>query len=275
MLHDVSLWCQNHVSVKKLFKWAYAVIDMWVWFQFVFGLVDSWLSKHMVTSAMRTLHLRITKVTIAFEIVICYDRWSQHRWVSPEKYAIRGVKWWSRNKGGPPPYRQVCLYHMLLLSCIVVARGQVDESLNSKSAGLGFDSKCWPCVEVSGKLCIPHCCGPPSCNGYLVHRSKVGSIVAGCIGPHLAMGKVECWTCIVMESGLEQLPLPLPSLLTFYVQRSKYKCQNPSKSIKFLCQQTKEKHTKSMTIVLGHRCGQFHDTPPYFTTRFSHDCGYD
>ena len=59
-------------------------------------------------------------------------------------------------------------------------RGQVDRALDSRSEGLGFDSQCWPCVEVSGKLRIPHCLGPPSRNGYLVHRSKVGSIVAGC-----------------------------------------------------------------------------------------------
>ena len=60
------------------------------------------------------------------------------------------------------------------------ARGQVDRALDSRSEGLGFDSQCWPCVEVSGKLRIPHCLGPHSRNGYLVHGSKVGSIVAGC-----------------------------------------------------------------------------------------------
>ena len=72
----------------------------------------------------------------------------------------------------------------------VGACGQVDRALDSRS-GLGFDSQCWSCVEVSGKLCIPHCLGPPSHNGYLVHRSKVGPIVAGCIGAHLARGKVK------------------------------------------------------------------------------------
>ena len=69
--------------------------------------------------------------------------------------------------------------------------GQVDRELDSRSEGLGFDSQCWPCVEVLGKLCIQHRLGPPTCNGYLVHRSKVGSIVAGCIGAYLARGKVE------------------------------------------------------------------------------------
>ena len=67
----------------------------------------------------------------------------------------------------------------------------MDKALDSKSEGLGFDSQCRPCVEVSGKLRIPHCLGPPSRNGYLVHRSKVGSIVAGWIGAHLARGKVK------------------------------------------------------------------------------------
>ena len=26
----------------------------------------------------------------------------------------------------------------------------------TRSEGLGFDSQCWPCVEMSGKLRIPH-----------------------------------------------------------------------------------------------------------------------
>ena len=67
----------------------------------------------------------------------------------------------------------------------------MDSALHSRSEGLEFDSQCWPYVEVSGKLCIPHCLGPSSHNGYLVHRSKVGSKVAGCIGTHLARGKVK------------------------------------------------------------------------------------
>ena len=36
------------------------------------------------------------------------------------------------------------------------------------------------CVEVSGKLHFSNCFRSPSCNGYLVHGSKVGSVVAGC-----------------------------------------------------------------------------------------------
>ena len=71
------------------------------------------------------------------------------------------------------------------------ACGSVDRALDSKSEGLGFDSQCWPCVEVLGKLCIQHCLGPPSCNGYLVHRSNVESIVPGCIGTQLARGKIK------------------------------------------------------------------------------------
>ena len=40
---------------------------------------------------------------------------------------------------------------------------------------------------------------------YLVHKSKVGSIVLGCIGAHLARGKV-----MSVELHFKQLPLPLP-----------------------------------------------------------------
>ena len=68
-----------------------------------------------------------------------------------------------------------------------------------------------PCVKVSGKLCIPHCFSPPSRNGYLVHRSKVGSIVAGCIGTHLERGKVMSVEHVLSWSlGSKELPLPLP-----------------------------------------------------------------
>ena len=52
---------------------------------------------------------------------------------------------------------------------VVVNCGQVDRALDLRSRGLGFDSQCWPCVEVQGKLSIPHCLCPPSRTGYLVH----------------------------------------------------------------------------------------------------------
>ena len=91
------------------------------------------------------------------------------------------------------------------------ACGLVDRVLDSRSEGLGVDSQCWPCVEVSGKLCIPHCLGPPSRNGYLVHRSKVGSIVAGCIGAHLARGKVKSVEHALSWS-LDSKQLPSPDL---------------------------------------------------------------
>ena len=51
----------------------------------------------------------------------------------------------------------------------VGACGQVDSALD----GLGFDSQCWPCVDVSGKLCISHCLCPPSVMG------------SGCTDPRL------------------------------------------------------------------------------------------
>ena len=75
------------------------------------------------------------------------------------------------------------------------ACGRVERALDSRSDCLGFDSQCWPCVEVSGKVSIPHCLDPPSRNGYLVHRSKVGSIVAGCCAPTAREVKFE--ECVV------------------------------------------------------------------------------
>ena len=100
---------------------------------------------------------------------------------------------------------------MTMLTSLVGACGPADSALDSRSEGLGFDSQCWPCVEVSGKLRIPHCLGPPSRNGYLVHRSKVGSIVAGCIGTHLARAKVKSVEHALSWSlDSKQLPLPLP-----------------------------------------------------------------
>ena len=93
---------------------------------------------------------------------------------------------------------------------LVGACGLVNRALDSRSEGLGFDSHCWPCIVVLGKLCIPHCFSPPSRNGNLVHRSKVGSIVAGCIGAHLARGKVKSVEHALSWSlDSKQLPLPL------------------------------------------------------------------
>ena len=64
---------------------------------------------------------------------------------------------------------------------------------------------------MSGKLRIPHCLGPLSRNGYLVHRSKVGSIVAGCIGAHLAREKVKSAEHALSWSlDFKHLSLPLP-----------------------------------------------------------------
>ena len=91
------------------------------------------------------------------------------------------------------------------------ACGPVDRAVDRRSKGLVFDSQCWSCVEVSGKLRVPHCLGPPSHNGYLVHRYKVGLIVAGFIGTHLVRGKVKSVEHALSWSlDFKQLPLPLP-----------------------------------------------------------------
>ena len=87
------------------------------------------------------------------------------------------------------------------------ARGQVDNALDSRSEGLGFDSHCWPGVEVLDNLCIPHCLTQPRHNGYLVHRSKVRSTVAGCIGTHLARGKVKFVEHVFSNTKIQDIHL--------------------------------------------------------------------
>ena len=54
-----------------------------------------------------------------------------------------------------------------------------------KTKGLGFDFQHRSYAKMLGKLHIPHSLRIPSCNGYPVHRFKVGSISAGCIGTRL------------------------------------------------------------------------------------------
>ena len=49
--------------------------------------------------------------------------------------------------------------------------GQVDRALDLRSECLGFDSHCWSCVEVSGKLLIQYCLCQPSSNWYQVERT--------------------------------------------------------------------------------------------------------
>ena len=87
---------------------------------------------------------------------------------------------------------------------------------DSRSEGMGLDSQCWPCLEVSVKLRIEHCLGPFINSYCLVHRSKVGSIVAGCIDAHLARGKVMSVEHALPCLDSTQLPLPL-SLYNLHV----------------------------------------------------------
>ena len=57
------------------------------------------------------------------------------------------------------------------------ACGQVDRTLDSRSEGLGFDSQCWSCVEVSGKL-------------HPAAMSSWCTIATGCCAPIARGGKV-------------------------------------------------------------------------------------
>ena len=90
--------------------------------------------------------------------------------------------------------------------------GPVERALDWRSElRSGFDSQCLPCVEVSGKLTLYSTLPwSTSHNGYLVHRSKFESIVAGYIGAHLARGKVKSVEhALPWSLDSKQLPLPL------------------------------------------------------------------
>ena len=71
------------------------------------------------------------------------------------------------------------------------------------------------CIEESDKFRIPHCLGPPSCNVYPVHSSKIGSIVAGCIGAHLARRMLK-YVEYALSRSLDAKQLPLTLLFTFH-----------------------------------------------------------
>ena len=128
-------------------------------------------------------------------------------------------------------YKHLLFIFTLKHFASVGACGLVGRAMYSRLEGLGFDSHCWPCVEVLGKLRIPHCLGPPSRNGYLVHRSKVGSIVAGCIGAHLARGKAKSVEHALSWSlDSKQLPLPLPLSVRLFTLFNTHKLEGLSKS---------------------------------------------
>ena len=68
--------------------------------------------------------------------------------------------------------------------------GQVERALDSRSKGLRLNFKCWSCAEVSGKLHIHTSLVYSAAMGTWC-RFMCGSIVAGCIGVHLARGRVS------------------------------------------------------------------------------------
>ena len=51
--------------------------------------------------------------------------------------------------------RRCALYWLSFLFDLYLQ--DIRKALDSKSGGLGFDSHCWSCIEVSGKLFIPCC----------------------------------------------------------------------------------------------------------------------
>ena len=64
------------------------------------------------------------------------------------------------------------------LLVIMGACGPMGRVVDSGLAGLRFDSHCWSCVDVSGKLLFPFCLCPPGSDGYLVEW-KIEKIMNG------------------------------------------------------------------------------------------------
>ena len=56
------------------------------------------------------------------------------------------------------------------------ACGEEGRTLDLRLEDLGFDSHCWSCVEVLGKLLIPYCLCLPSSTEYHVER-KLGKLL--------------------------------------------------------------------------------------------------
>ena len=53
-------------------------------------------------------------------------------------------------------------------------------NVDSKSKGLEYDSHCWSCVKVLGKLLIPFCLCLPSSDGYLMEQESLAIAAAKC-----------------------------------------------------------------------------------------------
>ena len=96
-------------------------------------------------------------------------------------------------------------HHPMTIRSVVHA--QVGRALYSRSVDLRFDSQCWPCVEVSGKLQIPHCLCPPSSNDYLVYRIQgwINSCRLHWHSPCQGKGKVRkviyCFQYMISQVG--------------------------------------------------------------------------
>ena len=66
--------------------------------------------------------------------------------------------------------------------------GPVGRALDSRTKDLGFDSHCWSCVKMLGKLLIPYHLRQPSSDGYLVEREKYTVMIG-----HSCNRICNCW----------------------------------------------------------------------------------
>ena len=77
------------------------------------------------------------------------------------------------------------------------ACGHVDKALDSRSEGLEFDSQCWPCVEVSGKL-FHTALLYPAVMGIWCTDPRLNQYLQAAVRPTAREGK--SWTCGYLDS---------------------------------------------------------------------------
>ena len=97
--------------------------------------------------ATSTLRVKVTKISLHYTY-ICY-------YISRDTQRNKGIR---------------ALFNIAQFEGL----GRVDRALDSRSKGLGFDSHCWLCVEVIGKLIIPYCLSLslPSSDGCQVEQES-------------------------------------------------------------------------------------------------------
>ena len=108
----------------------------------------------------------------------------------------------------------------------------VDRALWSKSKGLGFNSHCWPCIEVYDTLLIPYCLCQPSSDASLM---DVNCRLSGSGPVHTG----TCMMCVLYSSRVDEIATevcPVPGKLMVCHIWHRYQILNKSTQSAGHCQ---------------------------------------